>query len=115
MPKGLSMFRWFSRAAAEPTVWDLQRDVALLRTEVAKLSTKVSTTAGAQLTVRCDENDAAIAALAQANRREFGRLWKLVGLERGPGDAPPPTAVDDDLEAFLRLQSAPPATPGTRT
>jgi hypothetical protein len=94
----------------------LERTVDLLVARVRELSTKQSTSAGSALLVRINELEAALDALQKSNRREFGRLWKLVPDER-PARAASPNGhaaldVDDpELAAELALQSAPPAKP----
>jgi len=90
----------------------LQRDVHHLQERVAVLSTKQSTTAGAALLVRINELEAALEQLQKSNRRELGKLWKLLAMQDdAPRAAPVPNGhdeIDPELAAEIALQSAPP-------
>lgn len=82
----------------------LERQVAILQREVRELSTKLSTTAGAQLSVRCGDLEAALEALQKSNRREFGRLWKLLpDRDAGPASTPTPE-TPEQVRARLRTE-----------
>jgi len=99
----------------------LQRSVFVFEHRLKELSTKQSTGSSAALLVRINELEAALEQLQKSNRRELGKLWKLVGQ---PDDLSPLKATDRarfdrDLERFdaelaaeLALQSAPAAAPG---
>jgi len=84
-----------------------------------QLSTKQSTGSGAALLVRINELEAALEQLQKSNRRELGKLWKLIALadESTPAVAKRDTAngvdldIDPELAAELALQSAPPVKP----
>jgi hypothetical protein len=86
-----------------------------LQHQAKELSTKQSTGSGAALLVRINEIEAALEALQKSNRRELGKLWKLVGeppAPKAPNGHLPLEEYDDDLAAELALQLAPPARPG---
>lgn len=94
------MFSWLSTGQQKARIEALQRQVAILQRDLHELSTKVSTTAGAQLSVRCGDLEAAIEALQKSNRREFGRLWKLLPNERAPSTPETP----EETRARLRAE-----------
>lgn len=87
----------------------LEQKVDLQRIALAELSTKLSTTAGAALAVRINELEAALETLQRSNRRELGRLWKLVGIEKA--DEPKPAETADQVRARLRQQHGLPKQP----
>jgi hypothetical protein len=79
-----------------------------LRTELSTTRAAIDKTSGAALAVKLNEVESGLVTLQQANRREFGRLWKLLGNEGIAGNGK--SAVvdeqpDDELAAFLALQS----------
>jgi len=98
------MFSWLSTGQLKGDVARLERECARLRLQLQELSTKLSTTAGAALTVRIGELEAAVDALQRSNRRELGRLWKLVGREEHPPETPTPAETADATRARLREQ-----------
>lgn len=108
------LFTRRANADVEGALRVLEGKCEQLRRELAELSTKVSTTAGAALTVRINELEAVIDQLQRSNRKELGRLWKMLGDDRSSSSGSPLRngVHDPDLEAMIALQSAPPPKPG---
>ncbi len=96
---------------------DLRAEHRFLQSRVAELSTALSTSSGVALSARIAELETALETMRMNQRRELGRLWKLIGNDaHDPRNTPAPNghSGNDDIDALLRLQSAPPASPGGR-
>lgn len=107
------MFAWLSTGPTKAEFKALQHTVHDLRRSVAELSTKISTTAGAQLAIRCGELEAALETLQKSNRREFGRLWKL--LPDTPKEPAAEPETPEQVRARLRSEHNLPRVGGIRS
>jgi hypothetical protein len=86
----------------------IERELVLQRALTTDLSSKIASTAGAALSVRIAELEAALSALQTSNRRELGRLWKIVARDAPRSDPGSMRSDDPEVDAWISLQHAPP-------
>lgn len=86
------------------------RDVEQRLNTTVQSSTRASPAA---VTAAIEDLRTALAQVQATNRREFGAIWKRVGLSRAAAveEVAPKAANDDAFDALIALQSADPVKP----
>lgn len=108
-------FALFALALVVALLW-LQ--VAALNARLTQLTSTAAARTPAAVTAAVEDLRTALAQVNATNRREFGAIWKRLGLARqvnvAENELPAanaPAANDDSFAAMLALQSAPPVKP----
>lgn len=109
-------FAVFCLALLVALLWMELRNV---RARVEQLANQRAASTPAIVTAAIEDLRTALAQVSSTNRREFGAIWKRLGIARRlqleqqtEEEAPTqPAANDDRFEAMLALQSTPPAKP----
>lgn len=96
------MFFGICTAAEKAEIRALREKVEALTLRVAELSTALSTSSNAALRVHVDEVESALESLQRSNRKELGKLWKLLGARDEPPVPTAPESKDERRAAILK-------------
>jgi len=76
------MLRWLFTSAESVALAELQQRFRLQQLRIEELSTRFAQSQSAAVLVRVAELEAGLEFLQRSNRKELGKLWKKVGLEK---------------------------------
>ena len=98
-----------ARASKHQALWT-DGTVKSLQARLVELEKRPTNTPVAQLRAEVGDLAAAVDELRLSTRKQYGKLWRRQQLEEGVSTSPGGTSTgDDEIDAMIRLQGAPPA------